>query len=287
MQAAYAVEIDHDLDGRGDILVVVDRPTSIEWSMEGVSVHQDLNKDVGGATILRPDASYQGDSYDHTLFSIENLTDPDMAWARVSPGSPFTVVLAFKKSIVPRNYFVWGVWAAETLLDPALFDLHDHFTAQEAGSPYQSHSTYPLAAVNLVDNTCREIYNFEPTGSIRGLCVQPEVVPTATPTPTTTPEPLTGIIHGVAFDDLNNNGSRQDGEPLTIYTINVSLHQGGCGDPVIATTSSKDFFFSGLQAGNYCVSISPSGSMTTASSYSVTLPGGGSVYVEFGYYVVQ
>jgi len=54
------------------------------------------------------------------------------------------VTLAFKKSLVGAGTFVWGVWAADSMLDPALIDLHDNFTDAAAGSPYQSHSNYPL-----------------------------------------------------------------------------------------------------------------------------------------------
>ena len=73
-----------------------------------------------------------------------------------------------------------GVWAADSLLEPGMIDLHDHYTLDEAGSPYQAHAEYPLAALNLVDNTCRETYGFDATTPIAGLCYSP-------PEPTTEP----------------------------------------------------------------------------------------------------
>ena len=293
LQAAYGVEIDEDRDGRGDLLVIADRPTSTEWDIAGVSVHRDANNDVGGSKIMRPDTGYSGDGFEQVVFSSEVLTDPDTAWARIATGSPPSVTIAFKRSLVSKDTFVWGVWAADSLLDPALLDLHDHYTQQEAGSPYPSHSTFPLAAVNQVDNTCRETYKFEATDPIPGLCYTPQK-PTATTQPPATEtepppeetEPPTGDITGVAFDDMNNNGVRNDGEPLTVYSVTITLRQGSCGGTVIATTNSKSFSFSGLAPGSYCVSISPSGSMTTPSSHTVTVPAGGSIYIEFGYYVI-
>jgi hypothetical protein len=163
LRAAYGIEIDEDRDGRGDLLVIVDRPTSAAWDITGVSVWKDSNNDVGGSRILRPDTGYTGNSYDQEVFSINVLDDPDTAWARISTSSPASVTLAFKKTLLSRDTFVWGVWAADALLDPTLFDHHDHFTQEEAGSPYASHSTYPLRALNLIDNTCRETYKFEAT----------------------------------------------------------------------------------------------------------------------------
>lgn len=286
LKAAYGVEIDTNWDGRGDLLVIADRPTSTEWDIIGVSVHKDPNSDVGGSKIMRPDTGYNGDGYEQVVFSMDVLDDPDAAWVRITTGSSPSVTIAFKKSLVNnKSELVWGVWAADSLLDPALIDLHDNFTEADAGSPYSSHSNYPLAAVNLVDNTCRETYKFEAEESIPGLCYKPEPKPTVTPTYTA--EPQLGSITGVAFDDLNNDGDRDSGEPITVYSVTITLHSGSCSARAMSTTSSKTFSFTDLAAGTYCVKINPSGSMTTPSSYTVDVPAGGSKYVEFGYYVVQ
>ena len=301
LQGIYGVEIDADRDGRGDLLVIVDHPATTSWDIAGVSAHTDLNHDVGGSSIMRPDSGYSGDGYENIVFSMDVLTDPDAAWARVNLGSPPSVTLAFKKSLITGySTFVWGVWAADSLLDPAMIDLHDHFTDTEAGSPYQTHSNYPLAAINLVDNTCRETFGFDATAPIPGLCYVPEE-PTPEPTqeaPTPqqpTPEEERGTISGIAFDDTgvsgdldsDNNGEYEAGEPLTIYSVTIYLHQNSCSAAIYRTTSSKSFSFTGLPAGTYCVRISPSGAMTTSSSYIVNLPAGGSRFVEFGYSVVE
>jgi len=85
---------------------------------------------------------------------------------------------------------------------------------------------------------------------------------------------------------MNNDGNRDSEDGLTVYDVTITLRSGGCGGPVIQTTRSKAFTFSGLEAGDYCVSISPTNDMTTASSFVVSVPAGGSVYVEFGYTTV-
>lgn len=287
LQAAYGVEIDEDRDGRGDLLVVADRPSSSEWDIAGVGVYRDSNNDVGGTSIMRPDSGYTGDGYDEVVFTMAVLDDPDAAWARVNSGTSPSVTLAFKKSLVNVTNFVWGVWAADSLLDPALIDLHDNITESDAGSPYQGHNTYPLKALKLVYNTCRQPFRFDVTTAIMGLCYVPE------PTAEAPEEP--GSIIGVAFDDTGvsgvpssaNNGQREAGEPLTVYRVTISLHAESCSNPTIESTSSKSFAFTGLTPGTYCVNIVPSSNMTTPSSYTVTLLSGDSKYVEFGYYVVQ
>jgi hypothetical protein len=301
LQAAYGVEIDTDRDGRGDLLVVADRPASTEWEITGVSAYSDMNNDVGDATILRPDAAASSDGYEKIVFSQEVLDDPDAAWARMTTGTPPSVTIAFKRALIPgASTFVWGVWAAESLLQPTMLDLHDHYTQTEAGSPYAAHSSYPLAALNLLDNTCRETFGFEATSPIPGLCTQPEPPsqtedpsittdipeveqPTHTPTPTDIP---LGSITAVAFDDNNNDGDRDPGEPLTVYSITIRLRLNNCGSTVLTTTTSKNPTFSGLTPGTYCVQIVGGGTMTTPSQYTVTVPPNGSIYVEFGFYVI-
>jgi hypothetical protein len=295
LQAAYGIEIDEDWDGRGDLLVIADRPSSTEWDIAGLSVWKDTNNDVGGSRILRPDDNYAGNSYDQELFSLNVLNDPDAAWARISIGTPASVTIAFKKSLLSRDTFVWGVWAADQLLDPALFDHHDHFTQAEAGSPYSSHSTYPLKALNLIDNTCRETYNFEATSPIPGLCYIP-VPPTPTPTPTLPqpipPDPQYGTISGVVFEDMNGNGRRDPGEPLTVYAgppslITISLHVDSCSTITLNTRDTANFSFTDLSPGTYCVRISGGPITTTPDSYLIDLAGGETRYVEFGFEVIE
>lgn len=285
---SYGIEIDTDRDGRGDYLVIVQNPTSSTWDIAGVSAYEDVNNDVGGLYVMRPNSSYSGNGYEHVLFSINELSDPDLAWARIDLKSS-SVTIAFKKSLIGGSTtFVWGVWAAESLLDPSMLDLHDHFTQTEAGSPYQSHTTYPLKSINLVDNTCRETYGFVATQPISGLCTVP-----VQNSPTLQISAQTGSISGVAYDDINNNGIRDTSEPLTIYAgsldapITISLHQDSCSGPVLASTGEATFNFSGLVAGDYCVTISGGSTMTTPSAFSFYLPPGGSQYLEFGFYVIQ
>ncbi len=275
----YGIEIDWDRDGRGDLLVIAQNPMMNDWSIDSVGVYKDSNNDVGGSSIMRPDTNYTGDAYETVLLSSSVLDDPDLAWARYTPGDTPTVTLAFKKSLIEGGgTFVWGVWAADSLLTPDNLDLHDHISKADAGSPYPSHSDYPLAALNLVDNTCRETYGFDATSPIPGLCYTPQP-----DNPSDQPGSQPGTISGIAFDDYNNNSVRDSGEPVTVYSVTISVHSDSCSNPALQTTSSKSFSFSGLTPGAYCVKISGGGPLNTANPQNVNLSSGGSAYVLFAF----
>ncbi len=286
LQGIYGIEIDWDRNGRGDLLVIADHPSSTTWDIAGVSAYKDPNHDVGGTSIMRPDASYNGDGYEQVVFSMDVLDDPDMAWAHVDLSTPPSVTIAFKKSLTAGyGTFVWGVWAAESLLDPALIDLHDNFTQAEAGSPYLNQSNYPLKAINLVDNTCRETYLFEATTPIPGLCYVPEEpAPEPSPTPTATEQPLPGRISVVVFWDHYPYNHYYDAMDL-IYDnpTTVSLHEGNCSSATTVTNSSHNFAFENVPAGTYCVGISPGSDSTPSQTGSFTLGAGQEVFVEFGF----
>lgn len=284
LPASYGVEIDWDRDGRGELLIIAENPNPIEWNIAGVSVHRDSNSDVGGSSIQRPDSNYSGDGYEEILFSQDDLDDPDAAWARWVAGDNPVVTLAFKKSLLSGdNTFVWGVWAAETLLTPENLDLHDRFTQNEAGSPYPSRSDYPLAAVNLVDNTCRKTFGFEATTPILGLCFVPTAEEEPTPSTPGSHDDLPGSLIGSAFDDLDNDGIRDPGEPDTVYNVTITVHDDSCTNPALDSTTEKFFNFSGLGPGMICVKITGGGPMTTPNQYIVEIVPGGSAYVDFGF----
>ena len=283
LPGAYGIEIDWDRNGRGDLLVMVQNPNEGAWDIAGVSVHRDQNNDVGGSTVMRPDSNYQGDSYEEIIFSNEVLDDPDTAWARWSPGESPVVTLAFKKSLIEGNgTFVWGVWAAENLLAPENIDLHDHISQSEAGSPYTGRSDYPLAAINLVDNTCRETFGFTASVGIPGLCALPEEEEEPTPD-IPEEEGLPGSLIGSAFDDWDNDGTRDPDEPDTVYDVTITVHNESCANPAIGSSTDKFFNFSGLGPGMICVKITQPGPMTTPSQYTVEITPGGSAYVDFGF----
>jgi hypothetical protein len=166
----YGLEIDVDLDGRGDFLILATNPLAGDWSTDGAQVWTDTNNDVGNHTVVESDPPQTGDGYDKLLFDRGLGGDPDTAWSRVSPDNPNSIQIAVKKSLFNDTAYLWGVWAGKSL-DPAWFDLVDHFTFAEAGSPIVDYEVYyPLKALSEVDNTCRLPAGFQPLGSEPGLC---------------------------------------------------------------------------------------------------------------------
>ncbi len=184
----YGLELDVNRDGRGDFLITAAAPKA-SWSTDGVRVRQDKNKDVGGPNPIQADPLPQtGDGYETRLFESGHGTDPDLAWARVSPTDPKSVQIAFKRSLFnDSNPFLWGAWAMDpSMFHPEWFDYNDHFTQAEAGSPLVGNPYYPLKALYEVDNTCRWAVGFIPTGNEPGICPVP-VTPTPPPPPPSHP----------------------------------------------------------------------------------------------------
>jgi hypothetical protein len=135
MTGKYAIELDLDRDGKGDWLIIASNPASTEWSVNGVQVFEDVNDDVGDRSAMYTDENVAGDGFEVLVFDQGNGNDPDTAWTRISPANPNTVEIAVKRSALgsPEKYLI-NMWAGTTQLDPALFDLNDHFTHEQAGA---------------------------------------------------------------------------------------------------------------------------------------------------------
>ncbi len=168
----YAVEMDSDVDGGGDWLVLVSQPSSTDWSTSGVQVWFDTNDDVGGEITVNADDVSNGNGYESLIFDQDQGDDPDLAWARISPQDANTVQIAAKRSLLAGDdTFLAGMWAGGAILDPALFDLNDHFTHTQAGAALiDLEIYYPIKAISELDNSCRMAIGFQPKGNEPGLC---------------------------------------------------------------------------------------------------------------------
>jgi hypothetical protein len=173
----FGMQIDTEVDGKGDFLVLALNPNSTDWTTDGVQVYEDSNSDVGFLTAMLTDEEATGDGFETLIFDQGRGDDPDVAWVRVSPNDPNTVEIAIKRSILgnPARYMV-DMWTGHGTLDPALFDYNDHFTHEQAGAADPGFPNfYPIKSVHELDNTCRMAVGFEPTGEEPGVCETPSI----------------------------------------------------------------------------------------------------------------
>lgn len=162
----YAIEVDGNIDGRGEFLIVANPPFGSEWSTDGVQIFSDLNSDIGGKNPIRRDDAYAGDGYETLAFDSGEGSDPDLGWARFVNGETSSLEIAFNKAVFPSTpSFMWSVWASATPFDPTKFNLHDTTTAEAAGSPDKQNDLYPIKAVSGIDNSCRVPVGFQATGT--------------------------------------------------------------------------------------------------------------------------
>jgi hypothetical protein len=169
----FGVELDTNLDNRGEYLLTATAPRSTEWTTEGVKVMASSDNRIGGVKPILPDSKlFEGKGYDKEIFNAGKGDDTALAWARISPIDPKVFQIAFKSSFIggAKGNFIWLPWTMVGLQDMTKFDFNDHFSKSDAGSPLISEKTlYPLKGLWGVDNTPRIPSGFVPTGIMPGL----------------------------------------------------------------------------------------------------------------------
>jgi len=178
----YSIELDLDHEGSGEFLVMVKIPPDTQWTTDGVWVLEDEDDDIGGLFPLyleTPGEKQNG--YEREIFANGLGEDRDLAWVRRDPNNRSQIQIAIKDSLIGTQGFLWSAWADEGLRDPSLFDINDHFTFEEAGSPNKDNYRYPVKAVALIDSTCRSWYGYIPSGTEPGLCFAEELLRPSSP----------------------------------------------------------------------------------------------------------
>lgn len=171
LTGSYGVEIDGNADGRAEILLATRPPYTNEFTAENVSVYLDINSDVGGSNINRPD-NFEGDGFETVIFDLNQGVypegDPDLAWVRLTAdGALPAVEIAYKKWIFGggNEKFMWSVDSSSSPLNPTILYYQDSFTAEEAGAANSEDPNYPIKALAEMDNTCRVPLGFQATGN--------------------------------------------------------------------------------------------------------------------------
>ena len=170
--AQYAVEIDTDLNGKSEWLIIANKPSSTEWTVENVRVYQDANNDVGGEMPMLTDKSpVSGDGFETLVFDQGKGNNSDTAWVRISPEDSKLIEFAINRAALnnPTKYLI-NFWAGNNL-DPAKFDINDLYTHEQAGAADNGlEYFYPIKEVAEIDNSCRMAIGFQATGNEPGIC---------------------------------------------------------------------------------------------------------------------
>jgi hypothetical protein len=167
----YGIEIDRNGDGRAEILLATHGPYSEEFSAENVAVYVDMNSDIGGSKINRPD-DFKSDGFETVIYDLGQSVypdkDPDLAWVRLTnDGSLPAIEMAYKKWIFEdgKEAFMWSVDASGSAIDPSKFYIHDFISAEDAGAANNEDPNYPIKSLAAFDNTCRVPLGFVALGS--------------------------------------------------------------------------------------------------------------------------
>lgn len=161
----YAIELDSNIDGRGELLIIANPSFGSDWSTDGVQIFADDNGDIGGNDPKRSDPNYVGDGYEKLMFDSGVGANPDLGWSRFVNGEIPAIQIAFNKVIFSATpTFMWSVWASASQFDNTKFNLHDSTTEDAAGSPDKQNSQYPIKSIAGIDNSCRVPVGFTATG---------------------------------------------------------------------------------------------------------------------------
>lgn len=247
----YGIEIDINLDGRGDVLILAEQP-GLSWSTDHVQIWRDADRDIGGNIAVYADEGGTGDGYEQLLFDSGTGYDVDAAWALISPDDLKSIQIAFKTSVIDNDKsYYWRAWSQQKM-NPALFDYNDHFTLEQAGSPLPAQSqAYPLGDLAEVDNTCRWGMGVIPNAEDPGICISQLSL---------TPSPEEMVLSGLIWYDRNTNFSQDPGEP-GLAGATVAVIRGECSNRGTVAATQKtieggSYRFSELQPGHYCVEVS-------------------------------
>lgn len=275
LDGTYGVDVDLDVDGRGDFMVLAGPQLTSTWSTTTVWAGHDSDSDVGGSHAIIADAPIGSNGYEDTVFTYDTSGDADAAWARLSPQAD-SVQIAFKRSLIQDDSeFLWGAWANGGETNIAEQDINDIYMPTDAGSPIQGVAYFPLNQVDLMDNTCRMVSGFTAVGNEPGLCQ------IALPTPTVTPG--TGYVAIVVFIDNNENGVMEIGDPIDAGAHPITIRSGACpGGAVITTFSIHGSATSPATSGTNCIYIDTAYPLSTGNPVSVTAVPGTTVTVYFG-----
>lgn len=168
--AVYGIELDLNIDGRGDYLIQAAAPATNQWSESGIKMWWDSDGDVGGQVINRSDPKgYKGSGFESLKIDAASKKNSGQVWSRLIDSG---LEIALNEDWVggAQGKFTWKPYTDGNPFPTSQYDLNDYYLFDQAGSPIVGDREYPLKAVCALDNTCRGLSGLTPSGSEQGVC---------------------------------------------------------------------------------------------------------------------
>jgi len=166
----YGVELDLNIDGRGDLLIQALAPETTDWAETGIKVWWDSDGDVGGQVINRSDpVGFKGSGFESLKVDTAGEKNTGQIFTRLNERG---LDIAVSEEIIGgvNGKFTWKPYTDGVPYSPTRYDINDYYLLIEAGSAIQGEKDYPLKELFSVDNTCRGLSGLMPSGKEQGVC---------------------------------------------------------------------------------------------------------------------
>jgi hypothetical protein len=168
--AVYGIEVDLNIDGRGDYLIQFPAPSGPEWAEDGVKMWWDSDGDVGGNLINRNDPKgFRGSGFESLKIDSDSGENSGKVWTRLLKNG---IQIAVNQELLGGSdgKFTWQPFTMGMPYPPSQFDLNDYYPAAKAGSAIAGDMNYPIKELYAIDNTCKGLSGLTPSGAEQGVC---------------------------------------------------------------------------------------------------------------------
>jgi len=168
--AVYGIELDLNIDGRGDYLIQFPAPSTPDWSESGIKMWWDSDGDVGGQVINRSDRKgYKGSGFEALKIDSNAGKNKGKIWTRLTDNG---IQAAIQEDLLGGSggKFTWQPFSEGQPYPSSQYDLNDYYPSGKAGSAIVGDSDYPLKELYAIDNTCKGLSGLTPSGAEQGVC---------------------------------------------------------------------------------------------------------------------
>lgn len=168
--AVYGIQLDLNIDGRGDYMITFHAPSSTTWVEDNIKMNWDSDGDVGGQIINRSDPKgFKGSGFESIKIDTAAGKNTVKIWIRLIDKG---IQIAVHEDILggKNPKFTWQPFAEGQAFPLSQFDLNDYYSTSIAGSAIAGDSNYPLKELFGIDNTCKGLSGLTPSGTEQGVC---------------------------------------------------------------------------------------------------------------------